>query len=213
MPSVTQFAKTLSPGRYEARTFSPDFTFTVGEGWSAKTEEPTFLDLIPPGAGPVEGTSYHSTLAFNNIETVIKPEKQDELKDPATGELVSNSDVNKGLEVPAPDDIITWLQEHPYLETSEAQPVTIGDKPGIQIDAEVKPVPNKYSEICKGAPCVVLFNARGSYVTLPAGGKSRLTILKDVQGRTVIIGSNAYPGSDFDNIVAQTKKVLETVKF
>jgi hypothetical protein len=209
-----EFSDTLSPGRYASRTFNPDFTFTVGKGWSVRTDAPTYLELVPSEEEPTEGTSYYSALAFNAVETIIYPKNQHEIEDIATGELgADNVKVNEGREAPVPDDIITWLQEHPYLKTSEPQPVTIGNKPGIRIDAEVAPVPDDYSEVCAGAPCVVLFNSQGSYITLPAGGKTRLIVLKGIEGKTVIISSQAYPASDFDSIVSQSQRVLDTVEW
>jgi serine/threonine protein kinase len=213
-PSLIEFSMPLSTGRDAPRSFRPGFTFTVGKGWSVVADNPTYLELVPSGEESAEGISHHSALAFNDVYTIIFPKSQDEIEYVVTDGLVEDfSKINEGLEAPAPDDIITWLQGHPYLETAEPQPVSIGGKPGIRIDAEVKLVGDDYSEVCGGAPCVVLFNSQNDYITLPAGGKARLTVLKDVQGRTVIVSSRAYPASDFDSIVSKAQKVIDTVEW
>ena len=116
---------------------------------------------------------------------------------------------------PLPDDIITWLQKHPYLKTSEPEPVTVGGEKGMQIDVEV-PVPKEYSEfICGSDPCIALFGgSEGTVrVLVPAGGKNRVIVLEDVDGETVIIMSNAYPASNFDTFIPKAQEVIDTVEW
>lgn len=52
-------------------------------------------------------------------------------------------------------------------------------------------------------PSAVESPENGGVLFFPAGGKSRLIVLEDVEGETVIIGSNAYPASEFDSIVPE----------
>jgi hypothetical protein len=38
-------------------------------------------------------------------------------------------------------------------------------------------------------------------------------VLKDVEGKTVIISSKAYPASEFDRVSADAQKVIDTVEW
>ena len=37
--------------------------------------------------------------------------------------------------VPAPEDMVAWYQKHPYLDTEEPEPVSIGGVKGVYFDA------------------------------------------------------------------------------
>jgi hypothetical protein len=54
-------------------------------------------------------------LTFANVKEVHKPTGTDEVVD-------------------APKDLVGWLQHHPYLKTSKAQPVTVGGVKGEQLE-------------------------------------------------------------------------------
>ena len=85
----------------------------------------------------------------------------------------------------------------------------------MQIDVEV-PTPKEYSSrFCGPDPCVLLFGSQenGATVLIPAGGKNRVIVLKDVEGETVIIMSNAYPASEFDTFTPRAEEVIDTVEW
>lgn len=116
----------------------------------------------------------------------------------------------------APNNIVTWLQKHPFLKTSGVQPATVGGMRGTRIDVEVSAVPEDYSSLCGDEPCIVLATLKSdepNAMVFSAAGKSRLTVLRDVEGETVIIGSNAYPASEFDSIVPKGQKVMNSVEW
>ena len=199
----------LSAGRYTTDYFTPAFSFEVGEGWVSPGENPSGFELVPQSdADKFRGAVWgkYSSLAFNHPKTIVEPNSQSDVGKPG--------DVKEHLS-PLPDDIIAWLQKHPYLKTSEPEPVTVGNEKGMQIDVEV-PVPKEYSEIhCgPGNPCILLFGSEKNVeVLIPAGGKNRIIVLKDIEGETVTIMSNAYPASNFDTFIPNAQEVIDTVEW
>jgi len=166
------------------------------------------MGYYPTRANGDEFSFQYSSLGVTRIDSIYDPEKQADIR--------INPDDNEGLLSPVPDDLISWLQKHPYLKTSEPEPATVGSRQGMRIDVEVSPVPDGYSSLCGDEPCIVLATsgeAAGSNVLFPAGGKSRLTVLRDVEGETVIIHNNAFPTSQFDTIIPKAQKVIDTVEW
>ncbi len=98
----------LRPGMYVTDEFKPAFSFeVVDEGWVVGgAEERGVLDMRQGAEGPV--------LSFVNEQEVFDPSK---LRDMDS--------------VPAPKNLVSWLQRHPYLETEQPQPATIGGVKGI----------------------------------------------------------------------------------
>ena len=87
----------LAPGKYVAGNFEPAFSFrVVGEGWIVREgSEPTLVEISQGVAGPI--------LAFLSAEQVFNPSKMRELDS-----------------LPAPEDMVAWLQYHPYLQTDDS---------------------------------------------------------------------------------------------
>ena len=114
--------------------------------------------------------------------------------------------------VDAPEDMVGWFQQHPYLQTDEPEPVTVGGVKGVQFDVVVEDLPEDYSGVC-GPDCVDLFRlSTGIPVSLVEADKVRLTVLEDVKGETVIIGFGS-PASDFDEYAPKAQKVIDTVEW
>ena len=177
----------LRPSMYVTDEFKPAFSFeVVGEGWVVGgSEERGILDMRQGAEGPV--------LSFVNEQEVFNPSK---LRD-----MVS---------VPAPKDLVTWLQRHPYLETEQPQPATIGGVKGVQLDVVVADdVPN--SEC--GNNCLGLFmvTLETSWVVYEKE-KVRFIVLEDVGGERVTIAVEAR-ALDFEEFLPKAQKVLDTVEW
>jgi hypothetical protein len=86
----------LRPGKYVTDEFEPALSFgVVGEGWVVGgAEERGVFDMRLGVEGPV--------LSFANEQKVFDPNKPSDL-----------------IAVSAPEDMVAWLQGHPYLETEE----------------------------------------------------------------------------------------------
>jgi hypothetical protein len=177
----------LRPGMYVTDEFKPAFSFeVVGEGWVVGgAEERGILDMRQGVEGGV--------LSFVNEQEVFDPSK---LRDMDS--------------VPAPKNLVSWLQRHPYLETEQPQPATVGGVKGVQLDAIVADdVPT--SEC--GDNCLGLFIV-GPDIDWVAYEKEkvRFIVLEDVGGERVTIAVEAL-AVDFEEFLPKAQKVIDTVQW
>src|SRR5215212_7308985 len=128
--------KALRPGTYRSEEFKPSLSFHVGKGWSSSPLEAS--DVLQITLGQTAG------LGFTTVQEVYKPTKT------GTPNVVD-----------APEDMVGWFQQHPYLQTSKPEPVRVGGVKGVQFDVLVGERPQTYIGICTsivGNPnCVDLF--------------------------------------------------------
>jgi hypothetical protein len=178
----------LQPGEYRSEEFEPSLSFRVGEGWQ----------YVPPEASDElhiareQGTG---ALGFSVTHEVYKPTKT------GTPNVVE-----------APEDLVGWHQHHPYLRTTEPKPVTVGGVEGVRFDVKVDDLPDDYHGVC-GSGCVdVARLSSGSQTFLGEKYTLRLTILEDMEGKTVELGFVSSAG-DFDGFAPEAQKVIDTVKW
>jgi hypothetical protein len=184
--------KALRPGTYRSEEFKPSLSFRVGKGWSSAPLESS--DFLQIARGQTAG------FGFGNVQEVYKPTK--------TG----SANV-----VDAPKDMVGWFQQHPYLQTSKPEPVTVGGVKGVQFEVVVGDRPQYYIPICTsivGTPnCMDLFRlSTGGPILLVEGEKVRVIVLEDVEGETVTIGF-VSPASEFGEFAPEAQKVLESVEW
>jgi hypothetical protein len=184
--------KTLRPGTYRSEEFKPSLTFRVGKGWSSTPLESS--DALQITLGQTAG------LGFVNVQEVYKPTRA------ATPNVVD-----------APKDVVGWFQQHPYLQTSKPEPVTVGGVKGLQFDVVVGDRPQNYIPICTsivGTPnCVDLVRlSTGGPILLVEGDKAGVIVLEDVEGETITIGF-VSPASEFGELAPEAQKVLESVEW
>lgn len=180
--------KALRPGEYRTEEFKPSFSFRVGKGWSSTPLEAS--DSLFIAQGETKG------IGFVNPQEVYKPTKT------GTPNVVD-----------APEDMVGWFQEHPYLQTDKPEPVTVGGVKGKQFDVVVGDVPKDYYGEC-GSDCVDLFRVGAAYpVWLWKGDKARFIVLENVQGDTVIVGFVSPSTTKFDEHAPEAQKVIDTVKW
>ena len=177
----------LRPGTYRSEEFRPSLTFRVGKGWKHMPHEQTDSMVISWGDEPRE-------MGFANIQDVYKSNE--------TGSKL----------VKAPDDLVGWFEHHPYLETSEPKPVTVGGVKGKQFDVQMGELPERYFGDC-GAQCVdiTMFN-EGYVLGHPKGIKAHVFVLEDVKGETGLMGFSS-PASEFDAFAPKARKVVDSVKW
>jgi hypothetical protein len=184
--------KALRPGTYRSEEFKPSLSFHVGKGWSSAPLEAS--DVLQIARGQTTGMN------FSNAQEVYKPTK--------TG----SANV-----VDAPKNIDGWLQQHPYLQTSQPEPVTVGGVKGVQFDVGVGDLPKGYNPTCSsiiGDPnCVDLVRlSTGGSLFVAEGYPVRVIVLEDLEGETVTIGFFS-PASEFEELVPEAQKVIDTVKW
>jgi hypothetical protein len=181
----------LRPGVYRSEEFEPSFSFRVGEGWSNVPPELPDELLITRGH-EVGG------LGFANVREVY---------------MYKPTRTSSRTVVEAPEDMVGWFRQHPYLRTDEPEPVTVGGVEGERVDVVVGDPPKDYYGEC-GSDCVDLFRVGAAFpVSLWKGDKARFIVLEDVQGDTVIMGFISPSATKFDEHAPEAQKVIDTVKW
>ena len=188
---LPEHRKALQPGEYRSEEFEPSLSFRVGEGWT--NEAPEVSDALLLTREETVG------LGFVNAQWVFKPTK--------TGTPTV---------VKAPEDMVGWFQQHPYLRTSEPEPVTVGGVKGLQFEVVVKDLPENYSGPCVGylRDCVDIFESAGGvgWIAFMKDNKQRLFVLEDVKGKTVTMGFT-IPATEFDEQAPEAQKVIDSVEW
>jgi hypothetical protein len=183
--------KSLRPGTYRSEEFKPSLSFHVGKGWSSASLEASDVLVIAQGEKKVIG--------FVKAQEVYKPTRT------GTPNVVD-----------APEDMVGWFQQHPYLQTDKPEPVTVGGVKGMQFDVVVEDLPEDYSVVCPGCGVgsgVGIFRlSTGFPVAYGEADKSRLIVLEDVKGETVTLGFSS-PATEFDEFAPEAQKVIDTVKW
>jgi class 3 adenylate cyclase len=115
-PSIQTYHRgRLEAGTYETSVFEPRTRFTVEDGWIGLNN---YIDAIGLGH---PGTPF-GEIDVGRIQVVSET--------PCLGSP-------NRLIGPSARDFIAFLQAHPYLTTSDPQPVIVGGKRGLAIDVEV----------------------------------------------------------------------------
>ena len=181
-------AQDLRAGEYHTEVFEPPLLFSVSKGWTLECPEaPDYVCLIPPGG--------QTEFKFLNVQKIYKPSK----------ELTFET-------APAPDDLVGWLEQHPYLQTDKPEPVTVGGSKGEQVDVVLGDLPEAYAGLC-GTGCVYLFElSDGDYWAVEEGHKYRLTVLENLKGETVAIDFGS-PAEKFDDFWPKAQQALDTVEW
>src|SRR5919107_5674472 len=175
--------KALRPGTYRSEEFKPSLSFHVGKGWSSTPPEEA-SDILGIARGQTTG------LGFFNVQDVYKP-----------------TTTGSAIVVDAPKDMVGWLQQHPYLQTSKPEPVRVGGVKGVEFDVGVGDLPKGYNPTCSsiiGDPsCVDLVRlSTGGSLFVAEGYPVRVIVLEDVEGETVTIGFFS-PASEFEELVPE----------
>ena len=179
--------------RYLTDKFEPAFSFeAIGEGWGLDgPEAPYVLALQNRGFN----------IDFSNIEDfmVFEPSEADR--------------------VPAPEDMVGWYQQHPYLATEEPEPVSVGGVKGVYFDAVMRTLPEGYdASACKDPmnptkKALSLLSAPdGVVLCISPEDKVRIILLEDVKGErvSIMVWSRAV---NFEEHLAKTQKLLKTVEW
>src|SRR5215217_5884093 len=103
----------LPAGRYYTTEFEPSLSFRItGDDWrfegpSGTLGDPEHTDYLFFQRGSAAEIAFFN---LRKLKGVYKPGGP-------KGEIEP---------VPAPDELVGWFQHHPYLETSEPEPISVG---------------------------------------------------------------------------------------
>src|SRR5215203_1182358 len=186
--SQTYDGEPLPAGHYVTEEFRPPMSFDLDTGWTrGGTEDPDAWDMID-----IDNSAFW--LVFTTPEEVYVPDGSGGLKI-----------------VPAPEDMVGWLRENPYLKTEKPKPTSVGGEKGVQFDAIVSSVPKEPA--CYGCPDLGLFHeSAGATAGVEKGEKLRFIVLRDVKGKMVaiMVESSAI---GFDKFLPKAQQVINTVEW
>ena len=186
--SQTYEGKPLPAGRYVTEEFKPAMSFELEKGWIRGG-----IELRD--AWDIRNKENDDLwLLFNVAEEVYDPNGSGEVKI-----------------APAPEDMVVWLQENPYLKSEKPKPTSVGGEKGVQFDAIVTDAAE--APECPECIDLPLFHvSNGETSGAYKGEKLRFIVLEDVKGQTIITWIEA-PASSFDEFMPKAQKVLDSVKW
>jgi hypothetical protein len=179
----------VPPGNYATEEFEPGMSFRIEErGW--EVFYPEQKDVFVLGNAT-------ASLGFLNVPRVFDQDKPSE-----------------AIQEPVPDDMIGWIERHPYLDASEPEKRTIGGVSAQQIDVVAAKLPKDFPRVCSG-PCVPLFNFGGANDDFWLGldEKVRIIVLEDDAERTALMILIDAPPDQFEKFLPRAQRVLDTVKW
>jgi hypothetical protein len=191
----------LPAGRYHTTEFEPSLTFRIsGDDWRFEGPSGTlgdpersdylFFEKVPEGE-----------IAFFNlrkVKGVYKPRGPTGATEP----------------VPAPDQLVGWFRHHPYLKTSEPEPVTVGGYKGVQFDVVLANLPTNHEGLCgKASQCLDIFAlSTGGSSEVYYTNRTRFIVLKDVKGAPVAVYYSNLKDR-LDGFAPVAEKVLQSVEW
>jgi serine/threonine-protein kinase len=187
----------LPAGRYASTTFDPELSFTLGEGWTLTDELPQFIQFIDPTK---PGIGY----VITRFRAAIDPS--------------ASGGRTKVPGVSAPDEFVTWLKGHPWINPGASAPLSFGQMRGPGLDF-VADLPEGTNQGCP-EPCVALF-----WLTDEVGNTDRYGIfdgwhyrMSAVMGPgedlpVVVFITEAPSQTDFDAFAPEAFAVTSTVRF
>jgi len=198
LPKPPGAGKTFPPGRYATKEFDPALSFSLGKGWGGSVPETQDLLIISRSES---ATKALGILGFTTVRQVF------DAAQPA-----------QAIKKTKPDDLATWLQQHPYLDTSEPESVSVGGVEGEKFEAVVSRLPKDKAKFCEAA-CVPLFalnNKFGFHFYMDESdplGKVQFIVLDDVKGETVVIYLLSDPQAQLEEFGAKAQEVIDTMEW
>lgn len=180
----------IGPGTYTYTGFGTDLTFSVVSDWFFVSDEipsMSLYDPVEPGAlygFPFVGQVFADPCNFDSVTTIAD----------------------------SPAELITWLGDRDFLDTTAAVPVTYGGAAGFQIDLTGVTLPPE----CTDPPWVLVFSLPivGDF-HFEEGSTGRIVVL-DVAGETLVfvVEHVAFKGSgDPTAFFARAQGVLNSFIF
>ena len=191
----------LPAGQYHTTEFKPSLSFRItGDDWRFEGPSGVLGDPEHPDYLFFQRVPWGEIAFFNlrKVQGVYKPMGPRGETEP----------------VPAPDKLVGWFQDHPYLKTSRPSPVTVGGVKGVQFDVVLANQPRNHKGVCGNTThCLDIFAlSTGGPSEVFYTNKTHYIVLKDVKGVPVVI-FYTQEAEDFDKFEPMAKKVLDSVEW
>ena len=191
-PNTVKYGSSIIEGeRYVTDEFEPAFSFeAAGEGWTLDGPEAPFVLAL---------SNRGSFLDFINLNDFM-------VFDPGGADRV-----------PLPEDMVGWFQQHPYLDTEEPEPLSVGGVKGVYFDAVMTTLPEDNPLACADPTSEevglnLLSGPEGDALCVSPQDKVRIVLLEDVKGEpvSIMVWSDAV---NFEEFLPRAEKLLKTVKW
>ncbi len=185
-------APTLEGERQTYTTKSFVVSFILPAGWSRETEEENIIGLTGP----------NGTIDIETVDAAIDPTNP-------TGREPANIG-------PTVDDFVTWLREHPHLESTVPLPVTAAGHSGQQLDLALKFVGTyEPRRMCGSARCLAVVRVtetptQADHILLVEGQRDRFIVL-DVDGLRMQLDVYPKQVEDFEPFMNEAQPVIEAL--
>src|ERR687890_815376 len=210
--------KSIPAGKYVSDEFRPAMSFRLNEGWRTGRAADFSYGLF---------MEKYNRLTLSRISG-SEPSYLEFLVVPKVYKVVTSYEAK---EEPAPEDMVSWLQNNPNLDTANPEPMMVGGVKGSQFDAVASRIPQEYlsggyhgvntyhvrhgGNFYDDAPCLPQFQtlpgySRDSTYEICKMYKVRFIVLEDFNGKTVTIAVLA-PTVKFDETWTKARRVLHTV--
>jgi hypothetical protein len=180
----------IPAGEYTTEEFEPSLSFRLeGQGWK----------ILPPSSRDALFILKDSPLGLLGFLHVSR--------------IFDEEELSKETQKPAPDDLVAWIEHHPYLDASRPEQAPIGGVKGQQIEVTAARMPVDHPQFCSD-PCVPLFalgtRENADNFWLYPNEKVRFIVLEDVEGKTVALSIDSTT-EEFEAFLPEAENVLDTV--
>ena len=176
----------LSPGMYAAVQFQPPFTFSVGDGWADAVDTPDDFYLVRVASPRGAMGAFRTNVVFSGP-----------CRNSPTQRIEGGS-----------ESLLTWLEQHPYLESVNPRPRVVDGITGIQIDVTARALPEPCPDGSRHVQLIPLAGTDG--VSIGPNQKMRF-VVADHPGGTVTFDLTAP--TDLQQFLVEADAVLDTVDF
>jgi hypothetical protein len=188
------FGGSLEPRvRYRTYEFEPRLSFVPGDAeWlvvNASRADNLVLERRHRSGEPGGELPSRSALIFSRINEVV---------DPRSGDAIQV------------DDLYSWLEQHPDLDVSRAQPVTLAGLDGLRFDERVRFTrPARPASVCRSQLIDCTLIAPNRYY---ANGIRMHTIVLPLYRAPLVIDIVGRTQRDLDMVEAPAEEVLRTLE-
>ena len=107
------------------------------------------------------------------------------------------------------DGYVAWLQQHPRVNTTEPQEISVGGRPAIQVDVTLKPGQN-YAQGSSPSRLGLMYFGANEAAVGPSNGETHRLVLLEVGDKTLVID---LWSQDIEALAAAAQPLLESFVF